>query len=132
VQLWDLQERRNVLAIDRFEHSASSVSFTPDGATLVAAGHGETPVHVWDLEYYYRHIAGNLEHQIACYRDESDNGAPLEQLRAWAADVLRRPWPRIGPHAPPAHTAPTPSPTVGGVDPEVIARWGSASNPSDH
>ncbi len=127
VQLWDLRERRNVLTFGRFDDSASSVSFTPDGKTLVAAGHGKAQLQVWDLEYYDRHIAGNLEHQIARHRDELKNSMQPEQLRAWAKDVLRRPWPRIGPRAQPVHGPPTPSTGVGGVDPDVIADWGNAS-----
>ncbi|MBN1361093.1 MAG: protein kinase [Sedimentisphaerales bacterium] len=131
VQLWDLRERRNVRTFGRFEDSAGSVSFTPDGKTLVAAGHGEAPVHVWDIEYYDRHIAGNLEYQIARHSDELNNSMQTEQLRAWAEDVLRRPWPRIGPHAQPVHSPPAPGAGAGGVDPNVIANWGNASNSSD-
>ncbi|UCG16916.1 MAG: serine/threonine protein kinase [Phycisphaerales bacterium] len=131
VQLWDLSERRNVLTFDRFDGAATSVSFAPDGKTLVAAGHGETPLHVWDIEYYDRHIAGNLEHQIARHHDELNRSMQTEQLRAWAENVLRRPWPRIGPHAPPVHNAPAPGTSAGGVDPDVIANWGNASNSSD-
>jgi WD40 repeat protein len=131
IQLWDLRERRNVLTFAQFDGAATSVSFTPDGKTLVAAGHGETPIHVWDLEYYNRHIAGNLEHQIARYRDERDISVQAEQLRAWAKDVLRRPWPRIGPHAPLVDGPPAPGTGAGGVDPDVIANWGDASLLSD-
>jgi WD40 repeat protein len=46
-----------------------SVSFTPDGKTLVAAGYSGSPC-VWDLEYYDRHIAGNLEYQIGRFCEE--------------------------------------------------------------
>jgi len=124
VQLWDVPARRNVLTIDRFEDSASSVSFTPDGRTLIVAGHGDAPLRLWDLDYYDRHIAGNLEHQIARRRDPLENSGPTEQLRAWAAGVLRRPWPRIGPHAPSTQPPLSTSAPAGSVDPEVIARWG--------
>ena len=100
VQLWDLRDRRNVLTFGRFEGSTTSLSFTPDGKALVATGQGDEPIRVWDLEYYDRHIAGNLEHQIAFYRDELGDQMQADALRAWAAEVLRRPWPRIGPRAP--------------------------------
>ncbi|MBU0618040.1 MAG: WD40 repeat domain-containing protein, partial [Planctomycetes bacterium] len=64
VKLWDLSERRNVLTLEPFGGAdALSVSFTPDGKTLVAAGF-DGSLCVWDLEYYDRHIAGNLEYQI--------------------------------------------------------------------
>ncbi|HNQ22548.1 MAG TPA: protein kinase [Phycisphaerae bacterium] len=131
VQLWDLRERRNVLTLDGFDDTASSVSFSPDGKTLVTAGHGEAQLQVWDLEYYDRHIAGNLEHQVARHRDELSHSMQTGELRAWAKEVLRRPWPRIGPHAQPVHSPPAPGTGVAGVDPEVIANWGNASNLSD-
>ncbi len=80
-----------------------SVSFTPGGKTLVASGF-DGSLRVWDLEYYDRHIAGNLEYQIGRFREELGASIQTEQLRAWAEDVLRRPWPRIGPHAQPVPT----------------------------
>jgi len=132
VRLWDLSEKRNVLTLEPFGGSdALSVSFTPDGKTLVAAGF-DGSLCVWDLEYYDHHIAGNLEHQIGRFHDELGDRAQTEYLRAWAEDVLRRPWPRIGPHARidadlPGSAAPQ------GIDPAVIATWGrvtpSSANP---
>ena len=101
VMLWDLSERRNVLTLEPFGGAdALSVSFTPDGKTLVAAGY-DGSLCVWDLEYYDRHIAGNLEYQIARLRDELGDGIQTELLRSWAEEVRRRAWPRIGPHARP-------------------------------
>lgn len=91
VQLWGLRERRNVLTFGRFDGSATSLSFTPDGKALIATGQADEPIRVWDLEYYDRHIAGNLEHQIAFFRDELGEQMQAEALRAWAADVRRRP-----------------------------------------
>ena len=132
VKLWDLSERRNVLTLEPFGGAdALSVSFTPDGKTLVAAGF-DGSLCVWDLEYYDRHIAGNLEYQIDRLRDDLGDSIQTERLRAWAKDVLRRPWPRIGPHARidadlPGSAAPQ------GIDPDVIATWGrvtpSSANP---
>jgi hypothetical protein len=107
-----------------------SVSFTPDGNTLVAAGF-DGSLCVWDLEYYDRHIAGNLEYQIGRFREELGDGIQTEPLRVWAEDVLRRPWPRIGPHAPPVPSQPTPGTGAPGVDPDVITAWGNVSASTD-
>ena len=103
VQLWDLRTRRNVLTFGRFEDSATSLTFAADGKTLVATGQGEEPIRVWDLEYFDRHIAGHVEHQIAFHRDELGDQTQAEALRTWAAEVMRRPWPRIGPQARPGN-----------------------------
>jgi WD40 repeat protein/tRNA A-37 threonylcarbamoyl transferase component Bud32 len=99
VQLWDLRTRGNVLTFGQFDGSASSLSFTPDGKALIAAGQGDQPIRVWDLEYFDRHIAGNLEHQIALCRDALGDQIEAAALRDWAAEVRRRPWPRLGPRA---------------------------------
>jgi len=132
VKLWDLRERRNLLTLEPFGGAdALSVSFTPDGKTLVAAGF-DGSLCVWDLEYYDRHIAGNLEYQIERLREDLGDRIQAEPLRAWTEDVLRRPWPRIGPHARidadlPGSAAPH------GIDPAAIATWGrvtrSSANP---
>ena len=127
VRLWDLNRQRNVLTLEPFGGSDSlSVSFTPDGKTLVAAGF-DGSLCVWDLEYYDRHIAGNLEYQIDRFRDELGGRIQTESLRAWAENVRRRPWPRIGPHA--ADRAVSSEAVAGphGVDPETVAAWGRTS-----
>ena len=131
VALWDISERRNVLTLEPFGGAdALSVSFTPDGKTLVSAGF-DGSLCVWDLEYYDRHIAGNLEYQIARHRDELGDSIQVEPLRAWAKEVLRRPWPRIGPHAQPVRGRPTPDTGAPGVEPDVIAAWGDVSASTD-
>lgn len=48
-----------------------------------------------DLTYRHRHIAGNLEYFLDRHRALVAAGSPRERdLRAWAAAVLARPWPR--------------------------------------
>ena len=127
VQLWDLRERRNTLTLDPFDGSAVSVAFTPDGKTLVAAGEDDGLVYVWDLEYYQRHMAGNLRFYMELLRPELGDAIQSDYLTTWADDVMRRPWPRIGPHTQQhAHVPPKPAAPLG-VDPGVIAAWGSLS-----
>ncbi len=124
VRLWNLRENRNVLTLDAFGGSdALSVSFTPDGKTLVASGF-DGSLCVWDLEYYARHIAGNLEYQMERLRDELGDRIQTEHLRAWAKEVRARPSPRIGPHGAKDAYGTTKEPPLTGIDPNVVATWG--------
>jgi WD40 repeat protein len=127
VQFWDLTEQREVLKLDPFQQfDATSVSFTPDGKTLVATG-GDGSLCVWDLEYFERHIAGNLNRQIALLRPELGDSIRIDYLNAWAEDVAHRPWPRVGPHATPDASV-SRSETIGvGVEPRTVAAWGRSA-----
>jgi WD40 repeat protein len=130
VQLWDLRQRRNVLTFDPFDGSADSVSFTPDGKTLVAAGGDDGRLCVWDLDYYERHMAGNLHFYIDLLRSELGDAIRTEYLAEWADEVMHRPWPRIGPYAERALDEQTSAADGIGVDPETIAGWGRAAAPA--
>ena len=127
VQFWDIAGQRNILTLDPFERfDATSVSFTPDGKTLVATG-GDGSLCVWDLEYFERHIAGNLNRQTTLLRPELGDAIQTEHLNAWAKDIAHRPWPRVGPHAERSAVQRQPVPDLVGVEPEVIAAWGAHS-----
>ncbi len=126
VKLWDLRERRNVLTLDPFDGSVDSVSFTPDGETLVAAGGDDGRLRAWDLEYFERHMAGNLRFYVDVFRPELGGAIQTEYLAAWAEQVLRRPWPRIGPCAQKDADSSEDGRALPGVDPDVIAVWGSS------
>ncbi len=116
-----------MLTLDAFGGSdALSVSFTPDGKTLVASGF-DGSLCVWDLEYYDRHIAGNLEYQMERLGDELGDSIQTDHLRAWAKEVLNRPSPRIGQHAPKRADVTTAKPPQSGVDPNLVATWGRAT-----
>jgi hypothetical protein len=124
VRLWDLRERRNLLTLDPFNGlDALSVSFTHDGRALVAAG-ADGAVCVWDLEYFERHIAGNVNRQMALFRQDLGDTIQAEHLTAWAAEMTSRPWPRIGPRAASAASPPRPGAGTAGVEPQIIASWG--------
>jgi WD40 repeat protein len=107
VQFWDLGEQRNVLTLDPFAgFDAVSASFTPDGKTLVASGN-DGSLCVWDLEYYERHMAGHARFYLGLLESELGDAMQAERVASWANDVMRRPWPRIGPRcATPAPTGP--------------------------
>ncbi|MCP4589848.1 MAG: protein kinase [bacterium] len=99
VRLWDILNQLNLATISVAPgRDVHTVSFTPDGATLLAAGEFDGPVW-YDLIHFERHIAGNLEYQIERFRAElSDqlSGERADELRSWAAGVIKRPWPRLG------------------------------------
>jgi WD40 repeat protein len=127
VMLWDLSARRNVMTLEPFGGSdALSVCFTPDGKTLVAAGF-DGSLCVWDLEYHDRHIAGNLDYQIRRLRGGLDDRIQAGSLRAWAKNVLRRSWPRIGPHALKDSEGSEDLLLSAGIDPNTVAAWGRAT-----
>ncbi len=129
VRLWNLSEQRNVLTLDAFGGSdALSVPFTPDGKTLVASGF-DGSLCAWDFEYYDRHIAGNLEYQLEQLREELGSDIRTDDLRAWAAEVRNRTWPRIGPHAQPAANYGSSPASARSIDPAVIAAWGKYTPP---
>jgi hypothetical protein len=131
VRLWDLPEQRNLLTLEPFGGlDASSVSFTPDGKTLVVTGK-DGSLCVWDLEYFDRHMAGSLRHQMELLRPELGDAIQEEYLTTWADEVMSRPWPRIGPHAVPMADKPPSAADASGVDPQVIAAWSRASSPQD-
>lgn len=125
VQLWDLREERSLLKLDPFSGSdALSVSFTPDGKTLIAAGY-DGSLCVWDLEYFERHMAGNLDFHVELLRPELDDAIQTEYLAQWADEVMSRPWPRMGPHANTSASRPIPIAGLPGTDLELIAVWGA-------
>jgi WD40 repeat protein len=129
VQFWDLTEGRNILTLDPFEHfDATSVSFTPDGKTLVATG-GDGSLCVWDLEYFERHMAGNFKRQMHLLHPELGDAIQTDRLNAWAEDVAHRPWPRLGPRAAPDTSVSCFETTGVGVGPRVIESWGRISGP---
>lgn len=89
IRFWSVVEGRGVLTLDDFsETECLSVGFSPDGERLLAANsRGE--IGIWDLAYYARHIAGNLEAALARFASPSDD-RQVTALRAWAAGVPGR------------------------------------------
>ena len=83
IRLWEVATGRCLLTIPTTgDHP--SVSFCGD-AMILASVYG-TSLDLWDLNYFNRHIAGNLEYQLAKLNAEDDENA--KSLRAWAATVL--------------------------------------------
>jgi hypothetical protein len=51
---------------------------------------------IWDLAYYDRHIAGNLEYQLLISPPAGRTEAATDAVRNWGAHVQSRAWPRRG------------------------------------
>ena len=129
VRLWDIEEQRSLVSLTPFDgYDAVTVAFSPDGKSLVVSGAHET-VAVYDLTYYDRHIAGHIEYQIERLRPELGDTIQDERLLAWRDEVLRRPWPRLGPGAEQSDVQADALPP--GVDPQIIAARGSSSASSN-
>jgi WD40 repeat protein len=92
VRLWDVAARQVLLTLEPFGsgYDALAVHATPDGRRFAAAGASPT-AFVWDVDYYERHIAGNVEAQLERLPAEPAGAA---RIRTWAREVLARPWPR--------------------------------------
>jgi len=91
VACWDLDSGE--CCFQAIRDQASQVELSRDGMTLSCI----TPAGavVLDLAYHERHIAGNLAMHLEGEAAIVDVPAERAQaLRAWAADVLARPWPR--------------------------------------
>ncbi|MCB9878156.1 MAG: protein kinase [Planctomycetes bacterium] len=73
---------------------ARTLQIDAGASTLVCAVPGGSLL--LDLGYYERHIAGSLEHELQKRSSEEvGDAARVATLRAWAAGVLARPWPRL-------------------------------------
>ena len=92
IRLWDIQQSRELAALDLFEMGVFDLAFSPDGRWLAAGGevrlsHPEEGGQLFliDLQAPDRCLAGNLEYYIARFaaehgREPSQAGA----LRRWA------------------------------------------------
>jgi len=91
VKLWDVSSRRCLATLVGHWGEVFSVCFHPNGSTLASSGR---MLALWDLTYYARHVAGNLEYQISRLPTGERDPATLRRLREWAKQDQSRPWPR--------------------------------------
>jgi WD40 repeat protein/tRNA A-37 threonylcarbamoyl transferase component Bud32 len=91
IAAWDLDTGE--CCFQSVRDQASQLNLSDDGATLACI----TPAGALalDLGYYERHVAGNLLMRLEpAVAAGSVSAARSRELRAWAAEVLARPWPR--------------------------------------
>jgi len=88
IYVWDPTTGRLLLELAAHANFIFSLLFVDGGDTLIASG--STPeIAVYDLRAFDRHIAGQLELQIARRADRIDP-TRAASLRNWAAEVLVR------------------------------------------
>jgi len=64
VQVWDVQTGRELATLRGHGDLVFSVAISADGRSLTTAS-SDKRGGLWDLTYYWSHIAGNLESQVA-------------------------------------------------------------------
>ena len=92
IKLWDTGTFRCLATLDPGAERVHTVAFVPAGpaAGSLWSTHSNGTAAVWDLSYYDRHIAGNVEYQVrrlgpTLFADEMK----IERLRQWASRVSR-------------------------------------------
>ena len=87
VILWDLRAGRAALNLQGPGEMVFSLAFSPDGHTLYGSG-SSADIGAYDLSYYNRHIAGNIEHQLELRSDQTIAPAHAAAMRTWSAAIL--------------------------------------------
>jgi WD40 repeat protein len=90
IRIWDVATGRCLATLDGHVGEVSSLAFFPDGRWMSSAGQDGT-ARIWDLEYFDRHIAGNLHYQIERLRTAPGAvSTPLDTaaLEQWARPIL--------------------------------------------
>ena len=89
IRFWEADTGGELMSIRPDNVEISRIAFTPDGRGLIAAGRSGK---VWtcDLEYFDRHIAGNVRYQLRRQRDRLPGWAEESGVLRWADDLLRR------------------------------------------
>lgn len=99
VKLWDVTTRKCLATLSGPTRTLFAVAFSPDGRSLAVCG-AEGELFLWDLAYCDHHIAGNLDYWLSRAGVRSLESGAASELRAWAKQVLARPWPRIAWNSP--------------------------------
>lgn len=121
LRVWDTQTRRGMMAIEPFEGwEVMNLAFTHDGAVMVAGGmYGGT--RLWELAYFDRHIAGNLDFMYGRIGDTIEDGVDVARLRDWSARVMSRPASHFGTFA--RSVADEDAPPHALIGPDEIRGW---------
>jgi WD40 repeat protein len=111
VKLWDASagdaagglssespEQNCLATLDGHGGRAFQVAFLPEPlGHLIAVGYQDGAVRVWDLSYFDRYIAGQVEFQIRQHQAELGDRMDVAALRAWAAANGAAPAPTTAP-----------------------------------
>jgi WD40 repeat protein len=82
----DSPEQNCLATLDGHGGRAFQVAFLPEPlGHLIAVGYQDGAVRVWDLSYFDRYIAGQVEFQIHQHQAELGGRMNVATLRAWAA-----------------------------------------------
>jgi WD40 repeat protein len=86
----DAREQNCLATLDGHGGRAFQVAFLPDPlGDLIAVGYQDGNVRVWDLSFFDRYIAGQVEFQIRQHQAELGDRMETHTLRAWAAAHTR-------------------------------------------
>ncbi len=86
-RLWDVRSGQNTATL---RGGDLAVSFSADGRKLTTGGF-DHQVSVWDLDYFQRHVAGNLEYQLSRFDGQAID---VEALKREQGRILEQAWPR--------------------------------------
>ena len=82
----DSPEQNCLATLDGHGGRAFQVAFLPEPlGHLIAVGYQDGAVRVWDLSYFDRYIAGQIEFQIRHHQPLLGDRMDVAALRAWAA-----------------------------------------------
>jgi serine/threonine protein kinase/WD40 repeat protein len=90
IRLWHARLLRPLATLDGHDGAVMAVRFTPDGRTLVSVSLDGT-VREWRLDYYERHIAGQVDAQLRKLPPEIAASPQADAWRAWAMNALGAP-----------------------------------------
>ena len=83
VRLWDVPSRQALATLDGHRGAVMAVQFTRDRQTLASVSL-DTTIRIWDLNFYRRHIQGNLEAHLRSLRGDELDAAKSSAWREWS------------------------------------------------
>lgn len=86
VKVFEVAGGRELAAPKSLRGRVTSLDFTSDGRKLLATSEDGLS-RVWQLDHFDRHIAGNLEWQIARLTKDGREPAGAQSLREWAKNL---------------------------------------------
>ena len=88
IRLWDIASQRPLATLEGHAASVMSLSFSAEGGKLASASLDGT-LRIWDLNYYRRHIAGNVAVNLARTGADGIDPQRAAAWREWARRELQ-------------------------------------------